>query len=112
MRVLCWIADFWYIPLLVLGAVAGIIVVLALRGAGRDAGDPFKKVQDELKVIEAGRAAREDRINKGETAALEAVNGKYAKQRETLNEKEAAKIKQYEDDPVALARALERASRG
>lgn len=112
MRVLRWLWDFWYIPFMLLGAAGGIVLVIVLRSSGQEGANPFDKLSSELKVIEAGRAAREDRINKGETAALEAVEKKYQVKREELNEKEAAKIKQYEDDPVALARALERASRG
>lgn len=110
--VLRWLADFWYIPPMVLAAAGGIILMILLRSAGREGGNPFDKVASELKVIEAGREAREDRINQGEAQALEAVEKKYQAKREDLNEKEAAKIKQYEDDPVALARAMERASRG
>jgi hypothetical protein len=96
---------------MVLGAVGGIVLMVLLRSAGREGGNPFDKVASELKVIEAGREAREARINEGEEAALKAVEEKYAKKREALDAQEAERIKKYEDDPVALARALERASR-
>ena len=111
MRVLRWLYDYWYIPFMVLGAVGALVLLVVLRSAGRDAGAPFEKVGSELKVIEAGREAREARINQGEAAALQAVNDKYAAKRETLDFHAEAKVKKYENNPVALARAMERASR-
>lgn len=111
LKILCFFKDYWYVPFMVLGAVGGLALVMVLRSAGKDAGDPFEKVGSELKVIEAGREAREARINQGEAAALQAVNDKYAAKRETLDFHAETKIKKYENDPVALARAMERVSR-
>lgn len=62
--------------------------------------------------MDASREARQARIDLGEERALQQVKEKYAGKQEQLDEEEKAKIKKYENDPVALARAMERASRG
>lgn len=110
MRCLRFLIDFWYIPFLILGAAAGIAVVIALRQAGKEASDPFDKVRVELKAIDAKREARQAKIDLGEEKALQAVKEKYAERREQLDEKTEARVKELENDPEKLAMAMERAA--
>lgn len=110
MRALTWIWDHKWIVFLVIGAVLAIVISRVLGGG--DGPDPMDSVRDELRVVDATREARQARIDLGEERALQQVKEKYADRQEQLDEEEKAKIKKYENDPVALARAMERASRG
>ncbi len=108
---LTWIWDHKWVVFIAIGAVLAIVLSRVL-GGGSDGPDPMDSVRDEMRVVNATRDARQARIDLGEERALQQVEEKYADKKEQLDEKEQAKIKKYENDPVALARAMERASRG
>jgi hypothetical protein len=108
-RYLTWLWDHKMVLVLL---VIGVLVLLARIFFRTSGPDPFDAVRSELKTAEAVGEARQARIDLGEEKALQQVRGKYAKQREQLDAEAEAKIAKYEDGPVALARAMECASRG
>lgn len=109
MKALTWIWDHKLALGLALLGVAALLFRLATRSRGGP--DPFDAVKQELKTIDAVREARQARIDLGEEQALQQVKEKYAERREQMDAKEVAEIDRLAADPVALARAMERASR-
>lgn len=100
MTVLRWLADYWYIPVLVVGAII-LAVVFRQKAA-------VQKITKELKAIDAKREARAIQLQLGAEQAKQHVTEKYAAKREALDAKAEAKAKELEDDPVALAKFLAR----
>lgn len=109
MKVLTWLKDYWYIPLLVLVVIA--LVVLWIMSGARGP-SPLQTLTGELDAIESGRKAREDAIKSGNDVAVKAVKEKYGAKMEALDASDKAKVAELERDPVALAKFLERATRG
>lgn len=109
MKVLTWLKDYWYVPLLLL-VVVGLVVLWIVSGARGPS--PLKTLTGELDAIESGRKARENAIKSGNDVAVKAVKEKYDAKMEALNEADKAKAAELERDPVALAKFLERATRG
>lgn len=107
-RVLAWLWDHKWVPFLVLGALVALLSSLVFRRGGG--------LQDvvgaELRAADAAGEARTTRIDLGEEQALREVRAKYAERRRNLDAGTEARVAKYENDPVALARAMERASRG
>jgi len=109
MRVLRWLGDFWYIPLIIIG---GLTAVVFLFWTGRfDLKKFMKRLGIELGAIEAKREARDVRLQLGAEHAKQHVLDKYAEKRKSLDAKTEARVKELEDDPEALAKALERLTR-
>lgn len=104
-----WLADYWYIPLLMVGALLALVFVLPT--GGRRAGNLVKRVQKELDAIEAGRRAREVTAQEGTEAATKRIEERYQAQLAALEAEKRAKAKELEHDPVALAKFLERLTR-
>lgn len=102
-----WLLDHWWVPVLFLGALVGL---LAFR-KWRPGKDPFQGVKDELVTIQAGAAARNMAIQLGTEQAKAHVKDKYQAKLAALEAEQRAKAAELEDDPVALARYLERLSR-
>ena len=110
MRKAClFILDYWYLPLLVFVAIAGYFTFRRWRG--KDGENMLGPVLDELRVIQAGSTVREMQIQMGVEAASAAVKEKYRVKELALAEAQAAKVRELENDPVALAKYLERLTR-
>jgi len=108
MKVLRFLLDYWYVPLLALGAVIGaIFVTRAKRGTAL----PVLTLKTELAAIEAKRDARAVRLHRGAEAAKQHVLTKYALKRKSLDERAEARVRALEDDPEQLAKTLERLTR-
>jgi Sec-independent protein translocase protein TatA len=101
------LADYWWIPLLVVGAI--LVVVFFPKKKGMSA---LQKIANELGAIDAKREAREVKLQLGAEQAKQHVTEKYAERRKQLDDQAEAKAKELEDDPVALAQYLERLTRG
>ena len=102
-----WIRDRWWIPFLILVAV---LAILAFR-KWRPKEDPFQGVKDELRAIQAGTDARNMAIQLGTEQATEHVRDKYQARIAALDAQQQAQVAELEDDPVELAKYLERLSR-
>jgi hypothetical protein len=102
-KLLRWLGDYWYIPLIAIGAIFGIIWL-----RGRAPKGVVDKVQAELGAIAAKREARDLQIQLGHEQAKKHVLEKYAEKRKALDAKQDERIKELEDDPAKLALALER----
>lgn len=107
MKILRWIADYWYVPLLLVGVVLGLLFFWK-----RGKVPPLEGLTKELKAIEAKREARDIQLQLGAEQAKQHVAEKYAEKRKTLDDEAEAKAKELEHDPVALALYLERLTRG
>lgn len=105
-----WIKTHWYIPLTVVGAILGIIVGTQLqrRGSVKDAG---KRVKRELKAIDASTKVAKTVAEEGKERALDVLEKTHKIEIEALDEKQAAKKKRLEKDPVALSKFLVRVAR-
>jgi delta 1-pyrroline-5-carboxylate dehydrogenase len=108
MKALRWIADYWYIPLFIVGAIVGVIL---LTRKGKSGAGLIQKVQTELSAIAAQREARDLKLQLGAEQAKQHVLDKYAEKRKQLDEKAEARVKELEDDPEQLAKVLERLTR-
>ena len=108
-KALFWFWDHWTIPLLLLVAIVGYFTFRKWRGNLGDA--ILKPVMDELRIIQAGSQTREMQIKLGAAAASAAVKEKYRVQTLALETEQAARVEELEDDPVSLAKYLERISR-
>ena len=102
-----WLLDHWWLPVLFLGALVGF---LAFR-KGRPGTDPFQGVKDELATIQAGTEARNMALQLGTEQATAHVKDKYQAKLSALEAEQKVQVKDLEEDPVALARYLERLSR-
>ena len=108
MKVIRWLLDYWYIPLLVVGAA---LAFLWFRPRGKEVAGVFQKVQKELAAIRAGRDARAALIEQDQEAVTKALQKKYEAQLEALDARKKAEVAQLEQDPVALAKYLEKLTR-
>jgi len=108
MKLLRCIADYWFVPLLVLGAVAAMCV-LSRKGAHWSA---TKYIDGELRAIDTKRHVRDMQIQHGADAAKRHVRFVYAEKLQALDSKAEVKVQQLENDPAALAKYLEKLSRG
>lgn len=107
-RALRWVVDYWYIPLFAVVVIAAW--VLWARWNARPSLPPVQKILGEVKAIGAAREAREIQIKGGAEEAKRHVREKYAERRLRLDAEAEAKAKELENDPVALARYLDRVS--
>ena len=109
MRKACYfLLDHWYVPALIVVLVLGWFL---FRGRKPTDKDPLASVQDELGIIAAGAAAREAEIELGTAKTVQQVKDKYAAKTATLDATQMLKVRELEDDPIALARYLERLTR-
>ena len=104
MKFVRWIGDYWVIPLVVVAAIVGMVVLSKKKRHW----SAVQKITQELKGIEAKRETREIQLQLGAEQAKQHVAEKYAARRETLDAKHEARAKELEDDPVALSRYLAR----
>ena len=108
-RALFFLKDYWFIPVLILVAVVGYFTFRKWRGkAGENILQP---VLDKLRVIQAGSQVRDMQIQMGVEKATAAVKDKYKLQTLALENEQAVKVKELENDPVALAKFLESITR-
>ena len=107
--VMWWLLDHWYLPAIVVVSVVGWLV---FRRGQPDSKGALQAVQDELGIIRAGAEARDMQTQLGTEQTLEHVKDKYAAKTVALDATQQLKVKELEDDPVALARYLERVTRG
>ena len=107
MRFLRFIVDYWYVPFFIVGAIF-LMVMLSRKGRPWSA---IQKIEKELSAIEAKREARDLRMQLGAEQARQHVLDKYAEQRKNLDAKSEARVKELEDNPEQLAKALERLTR-
>jgi hypothetical protein len=105
-RVLRFIADYWYVPLLVCAGIVGWIFVQKILG--NPGIDPLKLAQSELEAIDAKRQARNLKLELGAEQATRRVKVKYAQKLAALNEQEKAEAADLEQDPEKLALFLAR----
>jgi len=108
-KVWWFLVDYWWIPALVILTVAGWIL---FRWHKPDAPGSMLDVQNELDIIRVGAEAREMEIQLGTNQTIQHVKDKYAAKTATLDATQMLKVKELEDDPVELARYLERLTRG
>lgn len=108
MKVIRWLLDYWYVPLLAVGA---ILAFLWFRPRGKEAAGVVQKIQKELLAIRAGRDARAALIEQDQETVTKALQKKYEAQLEALDAQKKAEVAQLEQDPVALAKYLERLTR-
>ena len=101
-----WVKDYWKIPILI---VTGVAAFMLFR-KGKDTG-ALHGMQLEMSAVAAQREARDLREQAGLEVAKKHVLDKYKEKRELLDEKQEARVKELEDDPEALAKALERLTR-
>lgn len=104
-----WIVDHWQLPALLVVAVLGWLL---LRWRRTPSEGILQTVQGELDIIRAGSKAREMQLQLGTEQTLEHVKDKYAAKTVALDATQQLKVKELEDDPVALAKYLERITRG
>lgn len=103
MSVLRWLKDYWYIPLLIVGAG---LAMLWFRNKA-----PLDRIKKEFEAIDSARETRAIAIELGAEQASQHVKDKYKAKRETLDAKDTAKATALENDPVALAKFLEKVTR-
>jgi urease accessory protein UreF len=103
MRLLRWIADYWYVAFLAVGAVLAVVL---LRRLSKDGYNPMDRVRLELSAIEAKRETREIQLQQGHDEAVRHVREKYKTKYEALDAKEAARVAELEKDPEKLAKAM------
>jgi hypothetical protein len=106
-KAMWWLWDHLWIVTVLLVAVLGWALFRWRDGKGAMA-----TVQDELDVIRAGSAAREMQIQLGTDQTVQHVKDKYQAKTVALDATQQARVRELEDDPVALARYLERITRG
>jgi len=106
LKVLLWIKDYWYIPLFVIVVIAGWIVWS--RWGVRGQVPPMQKIVDEVHAIGEARKTREIQLTAGAEEAKKHVNEKYAETKKRLDAEGNLKVKELENDPVALAKYLDR----
>ncbi len=105
MKVLRFVVDYWYIPLLALGAVLGWVFVK--RFTSGPSLPPIKQILDEVSAIGAQREAREIELQMGAEQAKQHVRDKYNEKLKRLDAEAKLKVKELEDDPAALAKYLD-----
>lgn len=103
-RVLTWLWNYWYVPLFVLGAIFGWIVL-------RRKAPPWDDVRNELDAIRAGARAQEEAARLGAAAAVDRVRAEHAAAIAKLDADQQAQAERLKDDPVALSKFLVRAGR-
>jgi hypothetical protein len=104
MRTLLYLFDHWYIPVAV-----GIAILLWIITRGR-ALPPTSVFKTELEAIKAAAKARDYEAMLGTQDAIEAVKKDHLQEILKLNEAQAQKAKELNNDPVALSRFLVRAA--
>lgn len=108
-KALFFLKDYWIIPVLIAVCFVGYFTFRKWRGkAGENILQP---VLDKLRVIQAGSQVRDMQIQMGVEKATAAVKDKYKVQTLALENEQAAKVQELENDPVALARFLESITR-
>jgi hypothetical protein len=108
MKALYWMKDFWYIPVFILGA--GVLLAF-MMWRRESVSKILERIKTEFSAIDARRETRDIRIQLGAEQAKQHVIDKYAEKRKNLDEKSEARVKALENDPEALAAALERLTR-
>lgn len=108
-RAMWWVVDHWYLPVAIILAILGWFV---FRWSKPDSKGAAEAIQQEMDIIRSGSEAREMQIQLGTDQALAHVRDKYQAKTVALDATQQAKVKELEDDPVALAKYLERITRG
>lgn len=103
-RALRFLADYWYIPAL----IGGAMLLCILTGGKKRA---IETIDRELDAIRAGAAAREQQLLLGKERAAAEVRREHAAQLVRLKSEQAAKTRRLRNDPVALSKFLIRAGR-
>ena len=107
-KAMYWLLDHWYIPALFIGAIVAFFIFKKKYGL---IDDPLMRIAEELNIIDAGSEAREMQIQLGTEQAIQHVKDKYQAKAVALDAQQQATVKDLENDPVALARYLERLTR-
>lgn len=102
--VLRWLCDRWYIPLLVIGALAAWIFVRRAR----DQGQFFSTIKTELEAIDAQARVRELVTQAGSEHARAYVENRYKETLQRLDETQAIEAEVLTHDPAKLAAYLVR----
>ena len=111
MRVLFWLKDHWYLPLLAIALLGSLMLCLVFR-TGATPADAKRALDSELEVIRAGAEARRLKAQLGAQQAAEEVRKQHAVAVLALNADQIKEAEALHHDPVALSRFLVRASRG
>lgn len=110
MRILLWLKDYWYLPLIAVGAVGWFL--LTCRGNNRGSIEVIQdRVGAELEAIGAKREARVLELELGTERAIAEVNRKFTEKRVELDHQQALKAEELEHDPKQLAKYLSRLGR-
>jgi len=104
-----FVLDHWKLPAFIVVIVVGWLL---FRWRKPDTRGAMQEVQDELDIIRAGAVARDMEIQIGTEQTVQQVKAKYAAKTMALDATQMLKVKELEDDPIALARYLERLTRG
>ena len=99
-----FIKAYWYIPVFVIAVILGWVIF-------RKKGTPIAQTRAELDASRAGEQAREWQAKLGAEMAKKQVETQYREELKVLDEKQAAQVKELENDPAALAKFLVRAGR-
>ena len=102
-----WLLDYWYVPLIFIAAVAAYFTFRKWRGGK----NPLVLLAEELKIIQSGADARNLQIQVGTEQAVKQIKEKYQAKFQALGATQKAQVLELENDPIALARLLERVSR-
>lgn len=100
-----WVADYWWIPALVLVGV--ILAIFGRRLSVAVFGSGFSdRLGLELEVIRARREVRAVQAKSSREAAIRFLQVKYAARFEELTAQERARAAALESDPEALAKLM------
>jgi len=108
-RILRWIWDYWYIPLILVLVILGWI--LSRKWMAPDSGKMMEAVNHQLQASKAKNEARNWQAEYGAQVATEKVLAQHVEKVEALDNVQKIERRRLESDPVALANFLERASR-
>jgi len=110
LKVWYFILDHWQLPVIIIAILIGWLLFRSWRKS--DTKGLVQAVQDELGIIQAGSATREMQLQLGTEQTLGHIKDKYAAKTMALDAVQQLKVKELENDPVALAKYLERITRG
>lgn len=103
-----WLKDHWRLVAIGLGLLAGGVLLLAVP----DSREWVLRLLDaELREVSAVQRVRQLEAEAGTKAALADVQKKYADKIAALDPAAKVRAAQLEDDPVELARLIERRTR-
>ncbi len=105
MKALRWIRDHWYLPLIALAGVLGVVAGVFLQ---RKPAGPKTLVKEELQALSESNKVRLVLAEEGHEAAKKVVEEKHYELSKVLEGASKEKAARLLENPVALSRHLER----